>query len=77
MPAASKAAKISASAFVAEVLQRFANCCMIEDPSVDKAELQRNCAFHVRAAMIDGTGHWQEAFEDRAGRRIILCLARP
>ncbi len=58
----------------AKVLQRFADRCVIQNAAVNKAELQRDRAFHVRTAMIDGAGHRQEPFKDCAGGRIILCL---
>ena len=48
---------------------------MVKNAPVTQADLERDGAFHVRPAMIDGAGDRQQLLEDLAGRRVVLGLA--
>ena len=41
---------------------------MLQDPPSNQGMLERDGAFHVRAAVVDELGHRQQAVVDRAGR---------
>ena len=52
-----------------------ANRRVVEDATGDEAMLERDRAFHVRPAVIDGAGHRQQPVMDGAGPGIVLGLA--
>src|SRR5262245_46291078 len=55
--------------------QRRADGGVLKDAARDQAMLERDRAFHVRAAMVDGARNWQQLVMNRARLRVVLGLA--